>query len=174
MTDIHLNIITNQSNKKENLDDSEMKGTGVGIDIDKINQGTRKNFIYDFQEMNLRKNDSKSNSKDSDYNSGDGNSIIQKSPLLELDSPTKEFECKFPDFYTIDNIGFLYNRKIIKLLRRNSMNEIIKTNDNEEHEAFNNEYSFSKLDKKINDELIINLFLEKGIHQITSNMEFEL
>ena len=54
------------------------------------------------------------------------------------------------------------------------MNEIIKKNDNEEHEAFNNDYSFSKLDKNINDNILINLFLEKGIHKITSNMEFEL
>ena len=115
-----------------------MKGT-TGIDIDRINQGIRKNFEYDFQEMNSRKNNignqnsndlnenqGSNNSNDSDDNSGDGNSMIQKSPLLELDSPTKGFECNFPDFYTIDNIGFLYNRKIIKLLRRNSMNEIIK------------------------------------------------
>ena len=185
MTDIHLNIITNQ-NKKGNLNDNEMKGT-TGIDIDRINQGIRKNFEYDFQEMNSRKNNignqnsndlnenqGSNNSNDSDDNSGDGNSMIQKSPLLELDSPTKEFECNFPDFYSIDNIGFLYNRKILNLLKKNSIKEIIKQNDNEEHEAFNNDYSFSKLDKNINDNILINLFLEKGIHKITSNMEFEL
>ena len=109
--------------ENEEKQDIETKKT-LGIDINKINEGTRKNFIYDFQEINLRKSSNSNSNESEEENSIENNSMIQKSPLLELDSPTKEFECIFPDFYLIDNIGFLYNKKIRK--RRKSVTDTIK------------------------------------------------
>ena len=175
MKDVELDV---DSKKKENegTQDIETKKT-LGIDINKINEGTRKNFIYDFQEMNLRKSSNSNSNESEEENSIENNSMIQKSPLLELDSPTKEFECIFPDFYLIDNIGFLYNKRIRK--RRKSVTDTIgrkkKDNENEGNENNNNqEFDFSTIDKNVNEKSVIDLLIEKGIHQISSNLEFEI
>ena len=148
--------------KPDDLEDKSSEQSG-GIDLEKLNEGTRKKYNFNLNNLiadqaNLDKGSEGTNTKSIEEGEG-----IKKSPLCEFDSPTREFDINFPDFYDIDIIDFIYSQKKDKLEPGTVLPPETDNND-----------LIIKTDKYLDTSPLIKIFQDKEIPTLIANIEFEL
>ena len=151
------------SDKQEEPNSKDSDENSGGIDLEKLNEGTRKKYNFNLNNLINDKANQDKDSEDSGTQSIDDEEGIKKSPLCEFDSPTKEMDIQFPDFYDIDIIDYIYT------MRQEGLGAVLtgesKANENE---------IIMKTDKFLDVTPLLEMFKEKKIPSLISNVEFEI
>ena len=183
-----INIINTDSNKvyNENFEEDSFDNNNNPnniIDIERLNKKIKKKFNL---ESDIKKKLSVApNETDDFFNEEEG---IQKSPLCEMDPMTQEFECTFPNFYTVDYLDPIFyntlnknNKFILDDLENSDSSSNEENENNKENKKLinNNNISinssfFEEIEKNVNYNPLLNLLDSKDISKINNRNSFNL